>query len=743
MRTAKSSGESVKAERRAAASVTPTVLSIIRVVVAVFVVALSPAMVVGQTETVLWSEGWEGSWIFDWSVTGGTWEVGAPSSGPGNTIEGAKCAATVLAGDYPEGVNSQLKRETTFVVPPASQNPRLRFWQWYSFSCGDYGEVQIRSVAGGSWTTIADTYTWSSCDVWSRAFVDLSAWADSTVQIAFYFHSENVYSSGCAYGDPDVSSGWYIDLVEVVSDPIPPFGALENWESGPNHWYVSHGIWEIGTPTSGPSAHEGANCAATVLDGPYCDGLESRLISPAFTVPAASEMPRLRFWHWYDLSCGDYGEVQVRSAKSGSWTTISDTYTGSPCDVWSRAFVDLSAWADSTVQVAFSFHSENVYSSGCGYGDPDVGDGWYVDEVEIEAGFITPFDNPEYWESGIDDWYASHGIWQVGTPTTGPGAARGGLQCAATVLDGNYCDDRESRLVSPPFVVPAQVLSPRFTFWHWFSLSCGDYGEVQIREIGGPWITLSEQYVGEGAAWTLASVDLQGYATKTVQLAFDFHSVNVYSSGCGYGNPDVSSGWYIDDILLIGAQTPTFLRRYEAVVQDDGVEIRWELSEAGQQMEFSISREDISTGELEELDAGNVTNTGMSYSYVDTDYIPGESYRYRVYVADEEGRRMLFETEAVATTALAAKLEQNVPNPFNPMTTISYTVGKAGHVSLKVYDTSGAMVKTLYEGERTPGRYGATWDGRNARGDQVATGVYFYRMKTGKFVETKKMVLIN
>jgi hypothetical protein len=89
-------------------------------------------------------------------------------------------------------------------------------------------------------------------------------------------------------------------------------------------------------------------------------------------------------------------------------------------------------------------------------------------------------------------------------------------------------------------------------------------------------------------------------------------------------------------------------------------------------------------------------------------------------------------------------LHQNVPNPFNPTTVIRYDVPAGGSaVTLKVYDVAGRLVRTLVNERQTAGRKSATWDGRNNRGITVATGVYFYRMQAGSFVETRKMLLLK
>ena len=83
-------------------------------------------------------------------------------------------------------------------------------------------------------------------------------------------------------------------------------------------------------------------------------------------------------------------------------------------------------------------------------------------------------------------------------------------------------------------------------------------------------------------------------------------------------------------------------------------------------------------------------------------------------------------------------LHQNYPNPFNPTTRIGYTVPQAAYVSLKVYNLLGVEVQTLYNGIRHAGIFVATFDGTN-----LPSGVYVYRLRSGNFVETKKLVLVR
>jgi hypothetical protein len=88
-------------------------------------------------------------------------------------------------------------------------------------------------------------------------------------------------------------------------------------------------------------------------------------------------------------------------------------------------------------------------------------------------------------------------------------------------------------------------------------------------------------------------------------------------------------------------------------------------------------------------------------------------------------------------------LSQNYPNPFNAKTLIDYSIGKSSDVKLNVYDLAGRFVNTLYDGTQQAGHYQILWDGRDSNGNQIASGVYFYRLEAeGKNV-TKRMVMLK
>jgi hypothetical protein len=104
---------------------------------------------------------------------------------------------------------------------------------------------------------------------------------------------------------------------------------------------------------------------------------------------------------------------------------------------------------------------------------------------------------------------------------------------------------------------------------------------------------------------------------------------------------------------------------------------------------------------------------------------------FRITVKNEEGKIIISDYS----------LNQNFPNPFNPATTIQFGLRDSGPVELSVYNLSGQKISTLVNGYLEEGVYQVTWDGKDARGKTVSSGIYIYQLKAGKKRITKKMLL--
>jgi hypothetical protein len=117
-----------------------------------------------------------------------------------------------------------------------------------------------------------------------------------------------------------------------------------------------------------------------------------------------------------------------------------------------------------------------------------------------------------------------------------------------------------------------------------------------------------------------------------------------------------------------------------------------------------------------------------------------EDERNRINTWLETGTDPLSNITELTTGTIPAQytLSQNYPNPFNPTTNIEYSIPLSGQVSLKVYNTLGQVIATLFEGNQRAGNYLATFDGSG-----LASGIYLYQLKSGKTTITKKLVLLK
>jgi hypothetical protein len=88
-------------------------------------------------------------------------------------------------------------------------------------------------------------------------------------------------------------------------------------------------------------------------------------------------------------------------------------------------------------------------------------------------------------------------------------------------------------------------------------------------------------------------------------------------------------------------------------------------------------------------------------------------------------------------------LVQNYPNPFNPYTRIRYSIPNDSHIEIKIYDAMGAVIRTLVNRYESAGFNSVLWDGKNDNGFAVGTGIYIYRLVTGEYSQSMKMVLMK
>ncbi|TET45302.1 T9SS type A sorting domain-containing protein [candidate division TA06 bacterium] len=134
-----------------------------------------------------------------------------------------------------------------------------------------------------------------------------------------------------------------------------------------------------------------------------------------------------------------------------------------------------------------------------------------------------------------------------------------------------------------------------------------------------------------------------------------------------------------------------------------------------------------------------------SSSYLDENIVEGGTYAYKFGVIDENGKETVFGpmTAAITRRPTSVSLMPGVPNPMNSETVIRYTITNESEVSLKVYDVTGSVVKTLVNESVPAGYHSAVWNGTNDAGNKVASGVYFYRLTAGDFNQSRKLVVLR
>ena len=143
------------------------------------------------------------------------------------------------------------------------------------------------------------------------------------------------------------------------------------------------------------------------------------------------------------------------------------------------------------------------------------------------------------------------------------------------------------------------------------------------------------------------------------------------------------------------------------------------------------------------VNGNGTTNNTSNYTFIDKNLQSGK-YKYRLKQIDFNGNFKYYELSNEVTIGIPDKfyLSQNYPNPFNPATNLGFGISSAagglGYVSLKVYDSQGKEVATLVNENKAPGYYNLQFDG-----SKLSSGVYYYRLESKGFSQTKRMMLLK
>ena len=184
---------------------------------------------------------------------------------------------------------------------------------------------------------------------------------------------------------------------------------------------------------------------------------------------------------------------------------------------------------------------------------------------------------------------------------------------------------------------------------------------------------------------------------------------------------------------------PVELNSFTGTIDGNKVTLNWETATEINNLGFDIERTtSVKNNNWEKIGfvEGNGTSTEPHTYFFSDKNLSSGTYNYRLKQTDNNGTyKYINLDESFTVQPVEFNLSQNYPNPFNPATMIKYSLPEASRVSLKVYNVIGKEVETLVNDEKPAGTYEVNFDAA-----QLPSGIYFYQLKTGNFVETKKMV---
>ena len=240
---------------------------------------------------------------------------------------------------------------------------------------------------------------------------------------------------------------------------------------------------------------------------------------------------------------------------------------------------------------------------------------------------------------------------------------------------------------------------------------------------------------------TIAETDENtlSYSDVNVQLS------HIYTYRVQTLVPVYSTTWSNEATAYVPSVTPVELLAFSSSIVDNSVTLNWSTATETNNLGFEIQKlkdsniDKLKNWEMIDFISGHGTTTEPQiYSYKDKNLSTGK-YQYRLKQIDFDGSFKYSQVvEATIATPYKFSISQNYPNPFNPDTKIKFAIPKSSLVNLSVFDILGNRVLTLVNQEKQAGEYEIEFDGND-----LPSGVYFYQIKAGKFIQTRKMILMK
>ena len=231
------------------------------------------------------------------------------------------------------------------------------------------------------------------------------------------------------------------------------------------------------------------------------------------------------------------------------------------------------------------------------------------------------------------------------------------------------------------------------------------------------------------------------YTAPATLGAQTMYATGISCNGTGGSGGD-SWNFATNKTVTVVAQLPVELTSFSALIQAKSIKLDWETATEVNNAGFSLEKKEDKSGwmNIGFVQGRGNSNSPMKYSYTDNKISGRKLYKYRLIQMDIDGSMTYSKEVEVNVDFIPGvySLNQNYPNPFNPSTLIKYNLPISSYVSIKVYNAIGKEVVELVNGYQEANEYAVKLDA-----SKLTSGIYYYTIKAGNFVQTKKMIFIK
>ena len=448
--------------------------------------------------------------------------------------------------------------------------------------------------------------------------------------------------------------------------------------------------WQWGIPSSGPfNAYSGDKLWGTVLANDYPNGANFTLDSPEYYLITSFD-PILFFWHWYDTESGyDGGNVKVSSDGGISWSVLE------PVNGYSGTANTSNPLSGEPI---FTGHDHCL---------------WEYEEFDLSS--YTGQNLIFRWHFGSDNtttypgWY----IDDVGTTGYSSGVLLG------TVIEfgtGIPIEGATISIVGTGLSSVTQADGTYYIIGTWpgeFDISCVAPLYLYAEELNFS-ITNVVTTLDFSLLWSEIDVsvtELICYLPPDTTGTLSFFITNNGPGDLVYS----MSVEYTDE--LTRPENWLWVSNNPGTIPGNGGTVI---------MPVLFNSADLNVGDV--LTANILIHNNSNYG---GDYVIPVTLIVGYVNAEHH------------VSPFVTQLKNNYPNPFNPVTNIVYSIKEVGNVTIEIYNLRGQLVKTLINETKKTGKHITSWDGTDNSNKPVSSGVYFYKMYSGKFTSTKKMILMK